>query len=127
VGCPTTGTLTWTGPLTVRKTGGLGGGEPDYPLTIEWASTSWSDVVRGNLKDLRTLKTFKGTVLGCTLEDTLSSSAADGSVVVPGDALYFIGRGAACNVNPYHWNDGSASQVGNRTGQINSDTQKVCQ
>ena len=77
-----------------------------------------------DLNALRTLKTFKGTVLSCVLNDTLVSSTADGSVLTPGNGFYYLGRGGTCNVNPYHWNDAvptPASQSVNRNGQIQSD------
>lgn len=131
VGCPTTSTLTWPvlpsgAGLFVNKTGGLGPAEPDQNLTVLWGAPTiaWSDVIRGDLNALRTLKTFKGTVLSCVLNDTLVSSTADGSVLTPGNGFYYLGRGGTCNVNPYHWNDAvptPASQSVNRNGQIQSD------
>jgi hypothetical protein len=125
VGCPSTSSLLWTGPLGVIKTGGLGGVEPDQNLTVSWGATGWSDVIRGDLNALRTLKVFKGTVLGCVLNDGLSLSTTDGSVLTPGNGFYYLGRGATCNVNPYNWTDGSTSEKPNRNGSINSD-KTVC-
>jgi len=106
VGCPNLGSNLWTGPLTVRKTAGLPGAEPDQNLTIGWngeGAAQWTDVVRGNLIALRTNKTFVGSVVGCSLNKLSASTAADNYALAPGGGFYFIGRGAYCNVTPNYY------------------------
>jgi hypothetical protein len=113
VGCPSTGNLTWPGPLRVDKTGGLGGDEPDQGLTVSWGPQArWTDLIRGDLVALRTGATYTGTVLGCDLADTNASSAADGAVLAPGSGFYFLARGAACNVTPFSYSAGAPKERG---------------
>ena len=112
VSCPSTGTLTWTGPLLVGKTGGLDGVEPDQGLTLSWGADGWTDAVRGDLGALRTGGTLTGSVLACSVDDVLGSSATDGSILAPGQAFYYLARGATCNVAPFSYSSGAPEERG---------------
>jgi len=123
VGCPSTGTLTWTGPLLVGKTGGLNGVEPDQGLTLSWGADGWTDMVRGDLGALRTGRTFTGSVLACGVDDVLGSSATDGSILAPGQAFYYLARGATCNVAPFSYSSGAPQESGSGQTPTSRDVQ----
>ncbi len=123
VSCPTTGTLTWTGPLSINKTGGLGGVEPDQAVRISWGASGWTDVVRGDLVALRANKSFAASVLACALNDTLGTSVTDGSIVQPGTGLYFLAGGATCNVDPFSYSSGAPTERGSNLTPTTRDAQ----
>jgi hypothetical protein len=131
VGCPSTGAYTWIGPLHVDKTAGPDGAEPNQDVTISWTD-SWTDLIRGDLSLLRT-GTYTGSVLACGLSNVKAASATDGTVLAAGGGLYFLARGAYCNVAstpmpvPATYSTGAAREKGSsltprtRDAEINAD------
>jgi len=124
VSCPASGNLLWTGPLSVSKKNGIVPPEPDQDVRISWGAPGWTDVVRGDLVALRTNKTFTGSVLACSLENGFGQQSDDSSVLLPGQAHYFLARGATCNVNPYSYVVTPADA--NEVKFCNNDTAQPC-
>jgi hypothetical protein len=60
-------------------------------------------VIRGDLVALRANKTFTGSVVACSANNTFGAEHDDGSIVLPGQVQYFLARGATCNVSPYSY------------------------
>jgi len=107
----------------VAKAGGLGGAEPDQSLTISWALSQLTDIVRGNLTMLRSSAgNFTGTVQSCILDDTTTSSIADTSTLAAGGGVYFLARGGgACNLVGRTFSAGAPREAAGRDEEIGAD------
>lgn len=123
VNCPASGNLSWVGPLLVGKTGGLLIAEPDQNLTLSWATSQTTDVIRGNLIGVRSTATFTNTVQACILNDSTATSVADSTAITAGQALYFLARtpaGLYCNILSTY-SSGAVKEKAGRDTQIAAD------
>lgn len=90
---------------------------------LSWSSlvgATWYDIVRG---DVRTLISsggdFTAATLGCLANDQITNSVSYTGVPGPGQAFWFLVRGANCGGRGTY-DSGVASQVGSRDSEINA-------